>query len=78
MPDDKGKAYWNLVITALLLYTASYVPFRISFIDDNPLYMIILDTIMDMIFFTDLILGFFSAYEDKKLGIEVRIKHIAI
>jgi hyperpolarization activated cyclic nucleotide-gated potassium channel 1 len=78
MPDDKGKAYWNLVITALLLYTASYVPYRISYIDENPLYMIILDTLMDLIFFTDLILSFFSAFEDKKMGIEIRHKYIAI
>ncbi|CDW89227.1 cation channel family protein [Stylonychia lemnae] len=78
MPDEKGKAYWNLVITALLLYTATYVPFRISYVDDNPIYMIILDTIMDMIFLTDLVLSFFSAYEDKKMGVEVRHKYIAI
>lgn len=78
MPDSKFKNYWNLLITFLLLYTASFVPYRIAFMDDNPLYMTVLDTLMDMIFLTDLVLQFFSAYEDKKIGIEVRHKQIAI
>jgi hypothetical protein len=74
MPDDKIKSYWNLIITLLLLYTASYVPYRISFIDENPMGMIITDTMIDMIFFFDIVLTFFSAYETKKLTIEVRHK----
>ncbi len=78
MPDDKIKVYWNLIITSLLLYTASYVPYRIAFIDENPNYMIAIDTLFDFIFFTDIIICFFSAYETKKLGIEVRHREIAI
>lgn len=74
MPDNKFKAYFNIVIMLLLFYTASYVPFRISYIDENPVSIIIMDTIIDMIFFTDLILTFFTAFEDKKMGIEVRHK----
>eukprot|EP00347_Sterkiella_histriomuscorum_P001048 403373535 len=46
--------------------------------NENPTYMIVMDTLMDLIFFTDLVLSFFSAYEDKKVGIEVRHKQIAI
>ncbi len=74
LPDSQIRSYWNLLITFLLLYTASFVPYRIAFVDDSPLYMTILDTIMDMIFFTDLVLNFFSAYEDRKTGLEVRHK----
>lgn len=77
MPDDKIKVYWNLLITALLLYTASYVPYRTAFIDENPNYMIALDTLFDFIFFSDIILCFLSAFETKKLGIEVRHRQIA-
>ena len=78
MPDSRFKTYWNLIITLLLLYTASFVPYRIAFIDDNPTAMIVADTIMDMLFLGDIFVNLVSAYEDKKVGLEVRHKQIAI
>ena len=77
MPDAKIKAYWNFIIIFLLIYTASFVPYRIAFIDDNPMGMVYADSIMDLIFLTDLMLNFFTPYEDKKQGLEIRHKHIA-
>ena len=78
MPDNKLKSYWGLLIITVLLYTATYVPYGISYIDDEGSVMTIFGTILDGIFFTDIILNFFTAYEDKKVGIEVRHKKIAI
>jgi hypothetical protein len=78
MPDSKLKSYWGLLIITVLLYTATYVPFGISYIDDEGSVMTIFGTILDGIFFTDIILNFFTAYEDKKVGVEVRHKRIAI
>lgn len=78
MPDSKFKFYWNLVITSMLLYTATYVPYRVSFIDAYPVSMIAMDTLMDGLFFLDMFVTLFSAYETKKLEIEVRYKQIAI
>ena len=78
MPDSKFKSYWGLMIIIILLYTASYVPYGLSYIDEETSGMKDFDTILDGIFFTDIILNFFSAYEDKKLGVEVRHKRIAI
>ena len=36
LPDNKIRMAWNMVIVSLLLYTASFVPYRTSFIDDAP------------------------------------------
>lgn len=35
LPDSQFNSYWNLIMTLLLLYTASYMPFRLSFIDST-------------------------------------------
>jgi hypothetical protein len=78
LPESKFKSYWGLLIIALMLYTASYVPYSISYIDNETTGMIVFDTFLDTVFFFDIIFSFFSAYEDKKVGIEVRHKKIAL
>ena len=32
-PDSGFKSYWNMILTILLLYTASYMPYGIAFTD---------------------------------------------
>jgi len=54
------------------------MPFRISFIDSTTISNIIFDTIIDFLFLSDIFINFFTAYEDPKVGIEVRIKRIAM
>ena len=34
LPESKFKMVWNLIIIALLLYTAIYVPYKIAFINE--------------------------------------------
>ena len=78
MPDSQFNSIWNLIMTILLLYTASYMPYRISFIDSTSLSNIIFDTSIDLLFISDIFINFISAYEDPKTGLEVRIRRIAI
>lgn len=67
-----------MLIIVMLVYTASYVPYEISYIDDEQTSIVVFDIFQDVVFFIDLILTFFSAYEDKLVGIEVRHKKIAV
>ncbi len=62
----------------MLLYTASYMPFRIAFIDEKSVNLIILETFIDVMFIVDIIIQFFSAYEDQKVGMETRHSRIAM
>ena len=48
----------------LLLYTAIYMPYRIAFIDDESSGQIAIDWCVDALFFLDIIINFFSAYEE--------------
>ena len=64
MPDSKFKQVWNLIIIALLLYTAIFVPFKIAFIQNDGIVMKTFEWIVDILFVIDIFINFMSAYED--------------
>jgi hypothetical protein len=35
MPEGRMKTIWNIVMSILLIYTATFVPFRTAFIDET-------------------------------------------
>lgn len=52
-----------MLVILLLVYTATYVPYRVCFVDDNSDFMFIFDTCVDCLFFTDIIFNFFTVIE---------------
>ncbi len=76
MPNSKFKIFWNLVIIALLLYTALYVPYKIAFLDDTGIFMFYFELCVDFLFICDIFVNFISAYELSDNLIEVRIGYI--
>ena len=52
------------MIAVYLMYTAIFVPFKTSFMDEFILWIFYLDTFIDVCFFIDIILTFFSVYKD--------------
>ena len=65
MPDHKFKGLWTSVIIMLLIYTAIFVPVKIAFVNDTAQSLVVLDTIVDVLFFIDIIVNFLSATETK-------------
>jgi hypothetical protein len=63
-PNSNIKSYWNIVNIILLLYTALFMPYRIAFIDDETVLQQVVDWSVDGLFFFDIIVTFFSAYEE--------------
>ena len=62
----------------LLLYTATYVPYRVSFVDgESSLGFKIFENIIDGLFFFDIIVNFLSALERKDGTYECNFKIIA-
>lgn len=62
-PDSKFKAVWNALMIFLTLYTATVLPYQLSFIvySENWLY---LDGTIDSFFLLDILITFNSAYAD--------------
>ena len=72
---------WNLIILFLLLYTATLVPGRTVFRDDETWeshkFLLSFDILVDLLYLMDLILNFFMAFEDRDKKLEIRLKEIA-
>jgi len=78
LPDDPFKKKWDMLIIAVLIFTALVSPFRIAFITVDATPWIVLETIVDITFSVDLVLNFFFAYYDEKEEVIDSRKEIAI
>ena len=70
MPDSNFKIFWNLVTIVLLIYTAIFVPYNVAFSDSNErsLAQTTIDYSIDILFSIDIVINFFSGYEDTTEG----------
>lgn len=76
MPGDRSRGIWNMVNILMLLYTALYMPYKVAFIDDETTLSANIDWIIDSLFFADIFITFFSAYEETDGSIEYRFSKI--
>ncbi|CDW85707.1 UNKNOWN [Stylonychia lemnae] len=77
MPNTKISNVWNIVMMFLMLYTATYIPYKTSFIDETSTLVNNIELAIDSLFMWDLIMNFISAYEDSDKNIEFRFNIIA-
>jgi len=63
-PDDPSKQLWEFVIGLNVLYTVLILPYVVSFLDDVGVALTVIGFLTDGIWFIDIILTFFMAYED--------------
>lgn len=78
-PDSPKKLVWNAIVGFLLVYTATVTPFRACFME---IYIYsgwwIADTIVDILFFIDILVTLNSAYRRDDNSIETSRKIIFI
>lgn len=65
MPRSNIMTFWNVAILFPLLYTATIMPIRISFIEEDIFWIDVCEVIVDIMFLIDIIVNFFAAYEEK-------------
>lgn len=65
LPDDPFKIKWEMMIAVVLIFTAIMTPYRLAFTSTDNLTWITINYIIDGIFFVDIILCFFTAFEDE-------------
>lgn len=65
-------------MTLLLIYTATVTPFRIAFVDEDPIGWFIFDLTVDCLFFMDVLVNMFLAYYDDEMNIVVERKRIIV
>lgn len=77
-PDDAFIGYWQLLISLLLLYTATVTIFRIAFIENDSTGWTAADLAIDSIFFTDVLINCSLAYYDIEMNLVISHKAIVI
>lgn len=70
--DNQVKEQWDLIITALLLYTCMLIPYRIAFVKEDTFDWKVALLTIDGLFLIDLILCFFTTYSDDYQEIDNR------
>ena len=76
MPDSKVLSAWNIIMMLLLLYTATYIPFKTAFIEDSPELVNTIEFSIDSLFFVDLFVNFITAYETADKNYEFSLPKI--
>lgn len=61
---------WTYLLVLLFIYTAIFLPFRISFIQNDSAGLNALDIIVNLMFIVDIILTFFTTYVHKGVIVE--------
>ena len=77
LPDDRFKARWDFLTAFLILLVSFYTPARIAFTADDNVAWIVVDMLVDFVFFLDIILTFCTAYFTQELTLVDNRKHIA-
>jgi hyperpolarization activated cyclic nucleotide-gated potassium channel 1 len=78
-PASNFKTYWNIVVTILFAYTATIMPYRIAFEDASPsLSWVIIENLIDGLFFIDIIVNCFSAIEKTDGSLETSHRQVLL
>jgi CRP-like cAMP-binding protein len=64
-PDGNLMMGWNILVMLLMFYTAIIMPYRVSFIEEDDPNWVVLENIIDMVFFSDVLVTLNLAYYDK-------------
>ena len=63
-PDSKFSQIWSLTIAILLIYTATYMPYKTCFVDESTTTDEVIDWIVDAGFMIDILVNFLQATEN--------------
>lgn len=63
MPSSQLKTIWNIIVILLLVYTSTFVPYQVAFVDEDTFMMTAFNSLVDVLFGVDIIINFLSAYE---------------
>lgn len=64
-PEDTWKEQWDLVVSLVLIFTCAVTPFRLAFYEKEDTTWEVINGVVDLIFFVDMILIFNTAYYDE-------------
>jgi len=86
-PNSKFRKFWMFIMAIFMVYTGTVMPYRLCFVGfrvgwslptpEEPLGWVIVERMVDIFFWSDLVLNFFVAYELANGEMETRYLKIA-
>jgi hypothetical protein len=77
-PDDPIKIKWEMMISVILIFTAVTTPLRLAFSETDDFTWTFINNMVDSLFGIDIIICFFSAFEDENEELVYNRKIIAM
>lgn len=68
-PDDLAIELWGVLITFLMLYTATVTPYRVALVDVDAAGWQVLDFMIDGVFAVDVVINCFLCYYDDQMSL---------
>lgn len=62
--DGKFRSFWNVVVVILLMYTATYVPYKLAFVENDSAFVNGFEIFVDCLFTLDIVFNFLTTYDD--------------
>ena len=75
-PNSSFKNFWNFILILLLLYTATFMPYQISFLETNGDFWLVFDFTIDGLFLFDVFINLFSSYYKNDGELEISHKKV--
>jgi hypothetical protein len=79
-PEGFFKRTWDVGIIIILMYTATFAPFKTAYLDDSQLskFILMFENVVDLMFGSDIIITFFTPFKRYNGSMETRHKYIAL
>lgn len=65
MPENNLKKIWDVIILQFMIYTITYLPFRVCFLDDYSESFFYYELVMQIFFGIDIVITFFTAFHNE-------------
>lgn len=77
LPSSRLYRHWQTLIFCLMLYSALVTPYRICLVSASDFTWTLVETCIDFCFLLDILLTFFTAYQDNDLNLILSRRKIA-
>ena len=61
-PLSQGRMFWDVLLSVVILYSAVEIPFSTAFLWEPPVGMVVIDWLIDLLLWTDVVVCLFTGY----------------
>jgi hypothetical protein len=63
-PEGTFHSYWDPIMICLMMYIAFFLPYKLSFWEKDPQFIVVIDYFIDIFFLMDIFVNFITSYHE--------------